>query len=84
MSRDEVIETLRRIKPELKARFGIEKLALFGSFARNEATPSSDIDLAIVKIEKKISFCVWKQKGIWKKSWAKGWISDITMRSVPS
>ena len=53
MTRDEVLALLRKHKGELKARFGIEEMALFGSFARNEATPESDVDLAILKMRKK-------------------------------
>jgi predicted nucleotidyltransferase len=44
MSRDEVIAKLRQHAPELQAE-GILHLALFGSTARNEAGPDSDIDL---------------------------------------
>jgi predicted nucleotidyltransferase len=43
--RTQIIETLRRLKP-LLAKEGIEQLALFGSFAREEATPYSDVDIA--------------------------------------
>ncbi len=32
---------------KLKEDFGIEKIALFGSYARDEATDTSDIDLLI-------------------------------------
>ena len=53
MTRDEVLTILRRHKNELEERFGIEEIALFGSFARNEATRNSDIDLAILKMRKK-------------------------------
>ena len=44
MKRDEIIATLRAYEPELRAA-GITRLALFGSVARNEARPGSDIDL---------------------------------------
>ena len=44
MSRDEVLATLRQHAPELQAE-GILHLALFGSTARDEATPVSDVDL---------------------------------------
>jgi hypothetical protein len=44
MKRDEIITTLRAYEPELRAA-GISRLALFGSVARNEAQPGSDIDL---------------------------------------
>jgi predicted nucleotidyltransferase len=44
MSRDEVLAKLRQHAPELQAE-GILHLALFGSTARNEAGPDSDVDL---------------------------------------
>lgn len=43
MTRDAVIATLRALEPELK-RLGFDKLYLFGSVAREEATPN-DVDL---------------------------------------
>lgn len=42
--RDAVIAALRALAPELKAR-GVEHLYLFGSVARDEAKPGSDVDL---------------------------------------
>jgi predicted nucleotidyltransferase len=44
VNRDEVISKLRQHAPELQAK-GVLHLALFGSTARNEAGPDSDVDL---------------------------------------
>jgi uncharacterized protein len=44
MTRDEVIRTLRAHEAELKAS-GIERLAVFGSVARGDNSPESDVDL---------------------------------------
>jgi predicted nucleotidyltransferase len=44
MERDQVINILRTHEPDLKAA-GIVRLSLFGSIARNDAGPESDIDL---------------------------------------
>ncbi len=44
MNRDEVLNMLRAHKPTLAARFGVTELALFGSFARDQATDRSDVD----------------------------------------
>ena len=44
MDREHVIATLRQHEAELKAE-GIVRLSLFGSVARNESTPQSDVDL---------------------------------------
>jgi len=44
MNKGEVIETLRAHETELKAA-GIVRLAVFGSVARGDNSPQSDIDL---------------------------------------
>src|SRR5205809_910548 len=44
MDRDQVIATLREHEPELKAA-GVVRLSLFGSTARGDRRPDSDIDL---------------------------------------
>jgi predicted nucleotidyltransferase len=46
MTRDQVIATLRNHQQELRQR-GVLHAALFGSVARNEAKPGSDIDILI-------------------------------------
>ena len=49
MTQQYVLNALSEIKIELKEKYGIEKIALFGSYARNEANETSDIDIAILK-----------------------------------
>lgn len=46
MRRDDVIAELRRHEGEIRA-LGVEALYLFGSHARDEARPDSDVDLFI-------------------------------------
>ena len=46
MRRDEVITKLKETEPALKA-FGVAALYLFGSHARDEAGPDSDVDVFI-------------------------------------
>jgi len=46
-----IIEKLRSLKPVLQKEMGIKRLRVFGSVARGEATPDSDVDL-IVDFEK--------------------------------
>ena len=48
MNRDEVLNLLRAHKPALAERFGVTELALFGSFARDQATDRSDVDILVV------------------------------------
>ncbi len=49
MTQQHILNALSEIKIELKEKYGIEKIALFGSYARNEANETSDIDIAILK-----------------------------------
>ena len=46
--KDEILAILRETKATFEKQ-GIEKMALFGSFAKGEATLYSDIDVAIKK-----------------------------------
>jgi predicted nucleotidyltransferase len=46
MRRDEVIARLKQTEPALK-EFGVAALYLFGSHARDEAGPDSDIDVFV-------------------------------------
>jgi predicted nucleotidyltransferase len=46
MHRDDAVRLLQQAEPELRAR-GVTALALFGSTARDEAGPDSDIDVMI-------------------------------------
>ena len=45
MTRDEVLTLLRAHKDALAQQFGVTYLALFGSYARDQATQASDIDI---------------------------------------
>ena len=47
MNRDQVLELLRASKAMLKERFGISGVALFGSFARDQAAAESDVDVLV-------------------------------------
>ena len=47
MTRAEVLERLRAHRPALAERFGVVELAVFGSFARDEATDESDLDILV-------------------------------------
>ena len=47
MKRAEVLDLLVRNKPTLVARFGVDRLALFGSTARDAARADSDIDILV-------------------------------------
>ncbi len=47
VSLDEILATLRLDLPELRQRYGIRSLAVFGSYARGEQRRSSDLGLLV-------------------------------------
>ena len=47
MNRDEVLDTLREHRETLAERFGVTSLALFGSFARDQAIETRDADIFV-------------------------------------
>jgi len=46
-TRTEVLEILRTLKAELRERYHVESIALFGSYAREEQGEGSDIDVLV-------------------------------------
>lgn len=53
MRKAEALKLLTLHKPEFIRRFGITDLVLFGSTARDEARPDSDIDVGVIRPELK-------------------------------
>jgi hypothetical protein len=47
MNKQYAIQALKMSKPLLSERFGVNRLALFGSTARDTATDKSDIDILV-------------------------------------
>lgn len=47
-TRETILNKLREIKPLLKEKYKLTELALFGSYARDEQTPQSDIDIMVL------------------------------------
>lgn len=47
MDREYILTFLKEHKEELKQKYNIQKIALFGSFARDEANEKSDIDILV-------------------------------------
>jgi uncharacterized protein len=47
MKREEVRQILQEHQAELTQKYGVRSLALFGSVARDEAGPASDVDLLV-------------------------------------
>lgn len=47
MKRDEVLRVLARFRERRQSEFGIVRLGVFGSVAREQATEASDVDVVI-------------------------------------
>jgi len=73
MNRDEVLNVLRAHKPILSQRFGVRELALFGSFARDQAKDTSDVDI-LVRFDAPLN---------WQRYFgAQGYLEDLLGRPV--
>jgi uncharacterized protein len=46
-TKEEILNILQKRKPDLVRRFGLERLALFGSFARGDNREDSDVDILV-------------------------------------
>lgn len=62
VTRDQVIATLRAHEQELRQR-GVLHVALFGSLARNDARPASDLDI-LVELEPDAPVSLFEYLGI--------------------
>ena len=47
MTQSDILKILKQKQPELAARFTVQRVSLFGSFARDHAGPHSDVDILI-------------------------------------
>ena len=47
LTREEILEFLRDNKDRFAEQYGVTKIGLFGSFARDEATEESDVDVCV-------------------------------------
>ena len=47
MDKDEILRLLRKHRDELRRRFGVKSLPVFGSVARGDAKPKSDVDIVV-------------------------------------
>jgi predicted nucleotidyltransferase len=62
LSRDELLRILRRLEPALRAK-GVIELAMFGSRARGDHRPDSDVDL-LVAVKSGIKFSLLDLVGV--------------------
>lgn len=56
LTKNEILEKLRELKPILSTEFNVKEIGLFGSYSDNEQNDDSDIDI-LVEFEKPIG---WK------------------------
>ena len=45
--RETVLQELRSLKPEFEQSYGVTKIGIFGSVARDEARDESDVDVVV-------------------------------------
>ena len=50
MEREQALKLLSNHLPEIRRRFDVESLAIFGSFARGEPGPESDLDILVTYV----------------------------------
>jgi len=53
---DRIMRVLKDHKEELKRRFSLKKIGVFGSYTREEQTPESDIDIYVEFDMKNLTF----------------------------
>ncbi|MFC1841649.1 nucleotidyltransferase family protein [Candidatus Dependentiae bacterium] len=70
LTKEEILDFLRKNKEFFKKKFDVDKIMLFGSYARGDATPESDIDILIESkkksFDKKFAMKVFLEKGLKK------------------
>jgi uncharacterized protein len=72
--RERVIRTIRAHAAEIRAR-GVTRLRLFGSMARGEAGPGSDVDL-LIEVDPRVTFTLVELAGLER------FLRDLLDRSV--
>jgi hypothetical protein len=53
MNKNDILNQIHAIKEILMKKYGVTKIGLFGSYARDEQTENSDIDIAVELQENK-------------------------------
>ena len=55
LTRENIIAILKKESGRLKTEFGVRKIAIFGSFAGNTQTDTSDVDI-MIELERPLGF----------------------------
>ena len=78
-SRDEVLKLIEQHQATLR-RLGVRRLGLFGSYARGEAMPGSDLDFVVELSEK--SFDAYMDTKIFLEDLFQSRVDLVTMSSI--
>lgn len=54
-TRNDLLQILRKVKPELTTRYHVQEIGLFGSYVRGEQDRASDVDI-LVEFSQPIGF----------------------------
>ncbi len=47
LTKENITQILRRELPYLREKYGVEKIAIYGSFAKGSSTQTSDVDILV-------------------------------------
>jgi len=71
MTKEDILNFLKQNKNLLENRFGVDKIGLFGSYAKDRATAKSDIDFYVILKRKSLdnmtSLWIYLEKQLNKK-----------------
>ena len=81
MNRDDVIRSLHKLMPEIRNRFKVRGLSLFGSVVRDEARAESDIDV-LVDFDDQASFFDLVRLGIYLEEKLQRKVDVVPRRAV--
>jgi len=62
LTRQDILDYLTKHKKEFQKKYNIEKIGLYGSYARNEANKESDIDIFVKMPPKMFHIIALKQQ----------------------
>jgi uncharacterized protein len=57
-NRETVLQELQKLKPDLEKLYGVTKIGIFGSIARNEIHEDSDVDVVVEMNEPDLFYMV--------------------------
>jgi predicted nucleotidyltransferase len=90
---DEIVELLKTIKPTLEKKYHLKSIGVFGSYARYEQKPDSDLDILIelsepiglfsyIAMERELSECIGIKVDLVMKDSLKPRIGQYILKEV--